>query len=263
MISTDYRIYQAIKEINETYGDLVSVYDKAKSLRKWGENEAVSTALTVIMTLPAGVAAETMLSTNGITKAVSSNDTDTQTIYYEGHTISGGNLTFTVPQTFNLTGQTPVTLPTALARSTRAKLLSGTVTAGNISFYEGGAVTAGVPNDANTVHLILPTGESQTQKASTSVSSSDYWLIEHLTASVLEKTSSWAQVRIEAKNCLSTVWLPQTQYFGVSDSQGTVEIDLDPFVIIPKNFDVRLVAKANTTAIHVAGGMSGYLAIIT
>lgn len=259
-----YHINQAIKEIKATYGVNVSVDEKAKQLRKFGENQNVGTGLTVIMTLPAGISQEITLSTNGITHAVSDSVSDVgKSVLYEGHTISGGNLTFSAPPYFDLQGRTPVALPTALARSTRALLLNGVTAVGNVSFYEGGAVTNGTPDDADQVHLIIPAGEPQSQKASTSVSSIDFWIITHMSLSVLEKTASWAQGRIEYKDCLSDTWLPLTQYFGVSDSQGTITFNLKPHVIIPRNSDVRIAAKANTANIYVGGGISGYLAIVT
>lgn len=258
-----YHIQQAIKEIKATYGHNVSVDAKAKQLRKFGENQNVGTGLTVIMTLPTGITEEITLTSNGITHAVSSSTSDVgKSVVYEGHTISGGNLTFSAPPYFDLNGRTPVQLPVPLARATRALLLNGVTCAGDVSFYEGGAVTNGVPNDADQVHLIIPATEPQTQKTSTSISSIDYWIITHMSLSVLEKTGSWAQGRIEAKNCLSNTWLPKTQYFGVSDAQGTISFDLIPHVIIPRNSDFRVAAKANTAGIHVAAGVSGYLAVI-
>lgn len=56
---------------------------------------------------------------------------------------------------------TPVTLPTALFRSSRARLASPAAAA--IYFYEGGTRT-----NTNT-HLVIPAGEIQTQKASTTI----------------------------------------------------------------------------------------------
>lgn len=41
-----------------------------------------------------------------------------------------------------------------------------------------------------------------------------------------------------------------------------IQIRKGPFVIIPKNYDVRLVARTNTAAVAIAGGFSGYLAKI-
>ena len=258
----DYRVKHAEEVIRDTYGQSASVDSKKKDLRKWGENTEVGTALTSIMTLPTGITAETYISTNGITTIVSTSASDTQNItFYEGNTISGSDLTFVNDSTVTaLTGQTGVTLNTPVARITRARLSSPAV--GTIYFYEGGTTTAGVPDDLSTVHMIIPAGEMQSQKAATSISSNDYYIISGATATVLEKTSAWAQVRIEIKPVSESNYFPITEWVGVSDSSGSVPLihNGDPFLIVPSNHDVRLAAKANTSGIHVAGGMIGYLA---
>jgi len=263
-IDREGKYQRAINDILVQYGDAVSISEKAKPLRKWGENLAVQTTTSVIMTMKAGTQVETMLSTNGITTVSSSSGSDTQNIdFYEGHTISGSNLTFAQENTDTaITGQTNKTLPTALARCTRARLSSPAV--GDIYFHEGGATTGGVPNDGTTVHLVIPAGEIQSQKASTSLSSVDYWIVDSVTASVLSKTSAWAQVRVEMKRVSETNFYPITQWLGLSDSTGTTELlHNDEYLVIPKNSDVRMVGKANTANIQVAGGMSGPLAIVT
>lgn len=106
-------IRHAINEIYSTYGDVVSVNEKAKSLLKFGQNALVGTSQATVMTLPAGILAETYVTTNAIDSVSSSDNGDTQLVYVEGHTIDGdGNLTF-ISQT--------VTLPTcpSLPGSTR------------------------------------------------------------------------------------------------------------------------------------------------
>jgi hypothetical protein len=258
----DYRISRAVADIQEDYGELVSVSAKNKVLRKWGSNENVQTTKSVIMTMQSGVQSETMLSSNGITTVISSSSSDTQDVdFYEGHTISGSDLTFAIENTNQtLTGMTAVTLSTALARATIARLTSPAV--GNIYFYEGGATTNGVPNDGTKTHLIIPAGEIQSQKLSTSTSSIDYWLVTGATASILQKSNSWCQVRIETKAVGSTYWIPATEWIGLTDTSGTINIlgDADPILIIPKNTDVRMVGIANIANVYVAGGMVGYLA---
>ena len=258
----DYQVSRAIAEIYATYGDRVSVDQKNKSLRKFGENDNVSTSGSVIMTLPSGINEETMITTNGIVSVVSSSASDTQDIdFYEGHTISGGDLTFAIENTNNtLTGRTPVTLSTALARATRARLTSPAV--GDIYFYEGGTVTNGVPDDGTKVHLIIPAGEIQTQKCSTSISSNDYWLIEQVTVGIIEKSSSWIEARVEIKEANDTYWYPITQWISASDNSGTVHLvtDGEPILVVPKNHDVRVYARASAANVATVAGIVGYLA---
>lgn len=262
----DPRVPYAGQIVKDTYGDVVSVARKSKELRKWGLNSAVGTSKSVIMTMKVGINEETMASSNAITTVISSSTSDTGGIavdLYEGHDWNGGELSFVVENTNTaLTGRTAVTLPTALVRCTRARLTQPC--AGDVYFYQGGATTNGVPDTGNQIHLIIPAGEIQSQKASTSVSNEDYWFIFDATASVLEKTASWAQFRIEIKSATAAnnSWYPITQWVGVSDSSGTISLlGNGDFLIVPKNHDVRIVAIANAT-ISTAAGMSGPLALV-
>ena len=257
----DYHLSLALSRIEDQYGDIVSIDNKKKSLIKFGQNESVGTTSTTIMQLATGVH-EILVASNLITSVVSSSASDTGSFYYEGHTISGSDASFSgVTNGTNLTGQTIKTLDTALFRITRARMLTSPAV-GTIYFYEGGAVSGGVPTDLTKVHTIIKAGDVQTQKASTTTSSSDYWFIDSFTASVLKKTASFAQFRIESKPITGTLWYPQTQWVSVSNSSGTVQINLPEILIIPKNYDVRLVAIADGAGTHLSGGMSGWLGAI-
>ena len=261
----DYRLWHAQQIILDTYGDTVSVEEKKKDLRKWGRNETVGTTRSTIMTLPTGVTDETLLTTDTALSVSSSSGSDTtQTVsLLEGHTSSGTDLTFSsVNPEVTLTGQTAASLSLSRTRLTRARLSLPAV--GNIYFYETGTTLAsGVPEDTSKIHMIIPAGEIQTQKASTSLSSIDYWVITGAKAGVLEKTGAWAQVRIEIKPWTTTnAWYPITEWIAVSDSSGTVSLfgSDEPYLIVPKNHDVRMSAIANTAGIDITGGMIGYLA---
>ena len=144
------------------------------------------------------------------------------TFNLECHTIDGsGNLTF-VTQSATLDasdGRTEVTLPTPVARVNRLYLAaSGTfdspqsVPAGNIYVYDNtDGITAGVPNTAAATKLLLPAGETQSEKAATSVSSVDYWFISALSAGVSEGTPTAGEVifRMETRDVENGgVWRP-------------------------------------------------------
>lgn len=246
----------AIEIIYADYGDVVSVEQKNKDLLKFGRNQNIQTTKTTIMGLPSGIYNETYISTNGITTISSSSSSDTQELVIEGHTISGGLFTF-VTQTVTLNGQNQVTLSTALARATRAYNNNSTDLVGNIYVYETGTSTAGVPDAPATVHLMIDAGENNSEKASTTISNTDYWIVTNFYADVLEKTASWALIHFEIRR--------QGKIFrnlidrGASDN-SSVNYDFRPYVIIPKNSDVRLRAAANTNGIDVSGGINGFLA---
>lgn len=251
-------LWQAIDEIYATYGDRVSVVDKKKSLLKFGRSSQVQTTNSTLMTLPTGTFNETYVSDNSITHMASgSTDDTTQTLTIEGHTISGNNLTFVV-QTKALAGQTKTALTTPLARITRAYVSTGSTNlTGPIYFAEDVTFTTGVPQTDSAVHMIIPAGKNQTEKASTSVSSTDYWIVTGVYGDVLSKTAAFAIVSLETRE-IGKVF---RERFVLSASNSTRGFErFDPYFIIPKNHDARLVASANANGTDVSGGIQGYLA---
>lgn len=262
-LDLDWKIKHAQDVIFSAYGDKVSVDAKKKDLDKFGENLLVGTTGNTIMTLPSGVLSETMLTADSITHAVSTSAADVQAFsLIEGHTYNAGDLTFNNSNTPTLTGQTGKALTTALARLTRARLASPAV--GTISFYQGGAAPGGVPGTPANVHLIIPPGEIQSQKCSTSISSVDYWIIDKFSAGMLEKTGSWVKLRIEIKPANSaTGWYPITKWCSVTDSSGDINFLADsPLKIVPKNHDMRVFGKANASNTSVNANVGGFLASV-
>lgn len=259
-----YELWHALEQIRKDYGKICDVSGKAKRLRKWGQSETLGAARAVVETLPGSETEETLLSANAALVMSSSSTSDTtQTLdLFEGHTISGTDLVFAVSSDTALTlnGQTDVAL-TGLdrARITRARLSAPAV--GDIYFHEGGATTNGVPNDDTTVHAIIPAGEIQTQKASTSISATDFWIMTEATFGVTEKSASWAQCRVETKPWNESGWYPVTQWIEASDSSGTVSLFSGRVpIIIPYNHDVRMTAIADGASTSVIGGMAGLFA---
>ena len=256
-------IYFAKRDIKHDFHDDISVDEALLPLLKFGESELVGTSKATVMTLPSGIDNETLSAdSNNITSVVSSSGSDTGTIVVSGQYFSGTDLINYTSGDITLTGQTAVVLPTALARVNRAYTTSAATMVGDVAFYQGGGITGGSPDDDDQVHMILQAGEAQTQKTATSIASTDYWLVSRLTATVLEKTAAWAQVRIEMKAAASSIWYPVTQYIGVSDASGTVQVQFDQLKVIPKNHDVRMVAKADGVSTHIAGGIDGWIASI-
>lgn len=264
-IPIDWRLAYAQQQIKDTYSDTVSIIKKLKPLSKFGTNEAVGTTRATIMTLGAAITQETFVQVDTALSMSSSSTSDTlkSLVLYEGHTSSGSDLTF-VPSQLNveLTGRTEAPLGISRTRSTRARLDLPAI--GDIYFYDSGAaLTNGVPTDLTKVHMMIPAGDIQSQKASTAISSTDYYIITNWSAGVLEKTSAFAQARIEIKPWTTTTdsWYPITKWLAVSDANGSYGIgEGSPYLIVPKNHDVRMTAIANTAGIGVVGGMEGFLA---
>lgn len=262
----EYFIKLAIDEIENTFGDTVSVSTKKKSLIKFGRNENVGTSLTTIMQFQGTELHEVYQTTNSIDKVVTTDNSFTGTVTIEGHTISGNDLTF-VTQTKTLTGQTGVTLDTPLARVTRIRISSTdalAATTDKIFVYRDVATTGGIPNTTANIHALMDGKWGQTQKAATSISKDDYWLITLIYGGVLKKQAATADIALQIRKVGDSQW--RTVFdLPVSSTGGPAipPVDFPPVFVVPKNHDVRVVAEASTTGVEVAAGFAGYLASVT
>jgi len=250
----------AVSVIEATYGDKVSVGEKNKDLLKFGTTSQCQTTLTTIMDLPVGTYNETYISDNLITTLSSSNNSDTVEVGVEGHTIDeSGNFTF-VTQTITLTGQTQASLTTPLARCTRLYNNNSTDLQGTIYAYQDDTSTAGVPNTSTKVHCMIPLGYNQSRKASTTLSSVDYWIVTNWGTGVNEKVSAFVdtQIEIRLKDKVFRAAMNITASSGVTSDHF-----FGPYLIIPPNSDIRLRSKTGSNNQEVTGRLQGVLAIIT
>ena len=248
-------------EIQRSYGDTVSVLKKSKSLRKWGQRDSTDgTNDTEIWTSPP--AQEVHVAGNQIDTISSSDAGDTQVVKIEGHTRSAltGDLTFVV-QTATLQGQSKTTLSTPLHRVTRLYNTGTTDFTGTIQVYEDTALTGGVPTDTDKIHIQTEAGENQSEKAATSLSSQDYWIITHVGGSVASKTGNpIVDIDLQYREA-GKVWRKLFEFTVATQGSTTHSQAFEPPVIIPPNADVRLVAAASTNA-EVNGYINGHLAVI-
>jgi len=254
----DGRLVQSEREIQATYGDVVSIDKKAKSLLKFGKSAALSTdTLETVWTVGGN---EVYISDDGITHISSSSASDTQEIRVEGHTISGNDLTFVV-QTVTLSGQTSVALTTGLARVSRISNNSGTELVGRVVVYEDTTISGGIPTDATKIHIDIPLGFQQSFKAATSFSKDDYYVMTGFYGAVSAKTSAAVDFYVEIKEP-DGVFL-QKACFTASSSGGNSDISLDPAIIVPKNSDIRIRCETAQNNAVVFGIFKGYLAKVT
>lgn len=247
-----FHLHHALEVIGETYG--AKTYYKNKTLIKFGRYESLGTSYETVQGIGGN---ETYLTDNLILYVSSSNTGDTQSISIEGHTIdASGNLTFVV-QYITLQGQTSVALTTPLARMTRIRNAGATNFAGTIYGYENDTVSSGVPQTSTKIHIIAGAGNTS-EKCSTSVSSDDYWAITALTSGVLKKTSASVDFKLQIREkggvFIDRFYIPSSQTNNLS------RIELNPPMPAPANSDVRMVARASTTAVEVVAQISGYLA---
>jgi len=267
-------IAQAERVVLSTYGDTVSVEAKGKNLNKFGRNLSVGSSYETVAEFQGTVANETFVSTNLIDSVSSSSASDTtQTIRVEGHVIDGsGNLTFTA-QEVALNGQTKVALPTPLARATRANVQptgafgsEPAALVGTVSVYDDtDGITAGVPNTDAAAKVLISAGESQSEKASTTISVGDYWFIKYISAGIGDAGSSanFVTVRMEARDVANGgAWRPMGKEVVLVPSQTGVSLTFDPLLIVPKNHDWRFRAKTDTNTAEVFAEAGGVLAVI-
>ena len=251
----DPRLVQAQKQIFDSFGDRVSVTQKAKTLYKFGRNPDIGTSIETVWNTGGN---ETYATDNVIDKFSSSNAGDTQEIIVEGHTISAGKLTF-VTQTVTLAGQTETALTTPLARVNRAYNNGTTDFAGTIYIYEDDTVTAGVPQTASKIHAEVTEG-NQTEKCATSISNADYYIITSFTGYCFTKASRTVEFLVELRE-VGTTNKVFRRTFSTAGSEGKpTHIDFDPPFIIPKNYDIRVRAIASANATDVGASFNGYLA---
>lgn len=259
---TNWEIQYAQKRILEDYGHNVSVMTKAKGLLKFGRNTAVGTAITGYTIWGTGTdrANETYVAanTNSIDTVSSSSAADLVDIIVEGHTETAGDKTFVI-QTATLNGQNKVVLTTPLNRLTRMYNNNGTNLEGAIYGYEDTPIVTGKPTDTTKIHATIRAGKNQTEKASTSISSTDYWILTGFRGSILDKTSAFADVEIQVRQ--SGGVFRQIEDVACSSSSNGV-FDFKPYFIIPPNSDVRLVAVADGANTDISGSIQGYLAEI-
>jgi hypothetical protein len=254
----DGRLVQSEREIQATYGDVVSIDKKAKSLLKFGKSAPLTTnSLQTVWTVGGN---EVYISDDGITHISSSSASDTQEIRVEGHTISGNDLTFVV-QTVTLSGQTSVALTTGLARVSRISNNGGTDLVGRVVVYEDTTISGGIPTDTTKIHIDIPLGFQQSFKAATSFSKEDYYVMTGFYGAVSAKQSAAVDFYIEIKKP-DGVFL-QGACFTASSSGGNSDISLDPAIIVPNNADVRVRCETSDNNAVVFGIIKGYLAKVT
>ena len=250
---SDTLVGRAINGIARSFGDTVSLPRKGKKLSKFGQNTDLGTTEETVWQQGGK---EVLATGNDIDTVSSSNDTDTQNIIIEGHTLSGSDLTFVI-QTATLTGQTGVTLSTPLYRATKMYNDNGTDFSGDVYLYEsGGTVTSGVPQVSDDIHLKAG-ADNQSLKCQTSLSSTDYWAITSVALSVDRQQSRAVDFKLKIKE-FGKVWRTRLPA-AVHSSGGTVQLHLDPPIIAKPNSDIRMDATSSGINTEVEAIISGHL----
>lgn len=246
----------AMDSIRRLYGHKVNI-NTAEPLDKWGSRFDVSTIEVTVSDFE-GEAHETLLTTNGITHAISTDAAATQTLEIRGNTISSGVLTAS-RQTLILDGQTAVALNPPIGRFNRSWNDTATPLDGNVSFYEGGATSGGVVTNKAEIHgMILQDDDDQTEKCATSMSNGIYWIIKEFGGSILSKNAASIDLKLQTRK-KDKLFRPLGGRIGLSTNGTTTDKRKGPFIITP-NSDTRVTAKATTGSnIAVEAYMRGYI----
>lgn len=258
----DFGIQLAEAEILGTYGDTVSTLSKAKTLLKFGKKDDLGTTLATIWQSNTN---ETYVDSDLIDRVVSSSASDTIEVKIEGHTVTGTgvNQQFTfVVQTATLTGQTPVTLTTPLARVSRMFVTGTSSLVGDVRVFEStSGVTAGVPTDNSKVHIMIKgsVGETQSYKAATTFSNSDYFICTGGFCSVDRKTAATVDFEMQIRT-VGSVFRPVARLALDSSAQTSQQITFYPYKVIPKNADIRIVAVSSSAGTEVSAQFAGFIA---
>jgi len=257
----DFGVKIAELEILNTYGDTVSVTAKRKTLLKFGRRDDLGTSSATVWQTNGN---ETYVGTNIIDTISASDVTDTEVISIEGHTVTGTGtsqqFTFT-SQTATLNGQNKVVLTTPLARVSRASNTGSSDVIGDVYVYEDTAISGGVPTDLTKAHIKINAGEAQSYKAATTFSNTDYFICTGGFAAVDKKTSATVDFEMQVRN-VGGVFRPVSRIALDSSAQTTQQIQFYPYVIIPKNADIRIVAVSSSSNTEVSASFQGFLAAV-
>jgi len=203
---------------------------------------------------------EVYATTNAIDSVSSSSTADTQNGGLVGATVSGTTTT-RANQMFTLAGQTRMPLTTAIFRSDRAGNSNADNFVGDIYFYENSAITNGVPDDLDKVHLKISSGKiNQTQKACAHVPGDRYLCITHLYASLGASTNGKVGIKLFERN-FGKVF--QLKFEGSAGDDSPIEHPYGEHpLIVPPNSDVAMVGTGTAPGMVVVAGFDGFYAMI-
>lgn len=265
---------QAVRTAEEEDSVNISIEERKAFRRVFGRtsnaDDDVRTTIATFGSVATVNVNETLTSTNSIDSVASSDDGDTEVLTVEGHTIdtSTGDFTF-VTQDVTLTGNTPASLTTPLARIERAFVKPGTFAspasdlAGDVYFYDDtanvGGVTLGVPQTSAAVHLRIVAGQNQSEKCAMTTQSTDYFFINQVHVCVNRDAANTvtADFDLEFKE-KGGVWRPLGLELDVrTNAVQAFAIDFTPELIIRPNTDLRMIVISNTNDTVATGYMSG------
>lgn len=252
----------ALRQIEDQYDDRCII--GPKSTLKFGRTDnADANTETTVMTLPGATQRhETYLSSNLIDSISSADGGDSQEIQIEGHTLDNNGHFKAVAQTATLDGQNRVALTTAMARVARAVNRGSTDLTGPVYVFENDTLTGGVPNTETKVHMMIAAGRNQSQKAALTFSNNEHGLITSFSAGVLRTGAAVSvDVQLQVRE-FNGVFREQFPIPVRSDGQPFRPHELRPFLVIPKNSDVRVTCISSANDVSVIANFNTLYATI-
>lgn len=258
-VSIGHALFMAQKIIQREDAVTVSVADAAEKFIKFGQNEDVNGTEETVWSYGG---TETYATGNTIDTISSSSASDTIDVIVDGHTVTGTgvNAEFTrVIQGATLNGQNKVVLTTPLARCDRIFNDNGVELVGEVFVYEDDTIVAGVPQTPALVHNHIPQGFNQSFKCAFTTAKDEYFVVTAMTVGTgRANTTGNIQFLLEDREP-GKVFRPPFGRIVVPAQQGTLRLNLDPYIIIRPNNDVRMEATASTNGMTANAQISGYI----
>lgn len=244
---------KAMEQAKQIYG---KEYRFDSYFTKFGKNLDVDLAWETVW-LTGGTEFLDFGNCNCIDSMSSSDNTDTQIVEISG-TIQSGGQELGVVFTDTLTGQTPKVLNTPLHRINRLENF-GSDFLGTVYVYSGGAVTLGVPQVQDSIHLTISGNNNQSFKTAFSVPSNKHFIVDKLVFGV-RATGPAAEVDFEIR-VKEAGRVFKTKRFGTATSgTGTIPYDLQ-FLLVPGGSDVLVRAISDVNNAVVNASIIGYFIV--
>ncbi len=219
--------------------------DKGKDLHKWGHNQ--NTAADTWETVRIGGGVETMLTANSITVIDSTSASDTGTVAIEGHYLdASNNLVFHV-QSATLTGVTAVTLSQPLARCSRLYITTSDAAVGSITVNAG---------EGGTAYATIAPLHSINEKAATSTSYRDYFVLQHYGSSILGGNNASVSFRLQMQT-VGGAALTHARWACKGDNVYYIRDLVSTPIIVPPNTDFRIQSNASLAGTEATAHFGG------
>lgn len=125
-----------------------------------------------------------------------------------------------------------------------------------VIFSEDGVSVSMEEKNKDLMHLVVESGENNSEKVATTLSSTDYWVLTGFYGGCLERSSAFGtlylEIREPGQSFINKISINTST--GVS---GTHEFK--PYLIVKPNSDIRLRASANAAGKEITGGIQGAL----